>query len=338
MKSGTALHRAHALSRLGHDVEICDPDEFLPKSPWSRRFQWETGALFINKHIDSEVIKVFGNNTYDVLWVDHGRYTGADLVRFAKSKGAKTVVMNVDDPFGYRDRLSWLTYRKTVKEFDLVVVFREPNIEENYRAGAADVMRVFMCADEVAHRRVELSNEESAKYSSDVLFVGTWMVGRGTFMKDLLDRNVPITIVGDRWNKAPEWEYIKKAWKAPGVYDERSYAAYIQSSKICIGLLSEQNRDLHTTRSSEIPAIGSLFCGQRTTEHMALYSDGIEAVFWNDSTECAERCLELLQDPEKIKEISSAGHKKCLQNATMNEPVMKSVLDRLMNQNLKSTN
>ena len=327
-KSGTALHRANALSRLGHEVEICNPNEFLPKNRNLRRFHWETGALFIGKQIDSKVIGVMGDRKFDVLWVDHGRYTGANLVHHSKNFGAKTVVINVDDPFGFRDRLSWLQYRKNVKEYDLVVVFREPNVEEAKAYGAKAVQRVRFSADEIAHAALPLTPKEVAKYSTDILFIGTWMVGRGKFMLDLRTAGLKIAIIGDRWQKAPEWPEIMTAWRAPGVYGNE-YAAYIQCSKICIGLLSEQNRDLHTTRSAEIPAIGSLLCARRTTEHVEFYEDGVEAVFWEDSAECARRCQELLASPESIARIAAAGHARCLANGTMNEPVMQSILDRL---------
>ena len=329
-QSGTSLHRANALSRLGHEVEICSPTPFLPSNPLFRRLHWETGALFIGNHIDDCIIRRMGDRTFDVLWVDHGRYTGRNLVRHAKSKGMKTVVLNVDDPFGYRDRFSWLQYRKTVKEYDLTVVVRDPNIDEAKKHGAKDVMKVWRSADEVAHSPRDLTPEEEEKYSSEVLFLGTWMVGRGAFMKELVDQGVPVTIIGDRWNRAPEWNAIKDYWKAPGVYNEVEYAAYIQCAKVSLGLLSVQNRDLITTRSAEIPAIGSLFCAERTSEHLELYEDGVEAVFWDDAQECALRCKELLRDPERRMAIAKAGHDRCYKNGTMNEPVMKSVLDRLM--------
>jgi len=242
----------------------------------------------------------------------------------------KTVVFNVDDPFGFRDRLTWLLYKKTVKEYDLTVVVREPNVDEAKRFGAKDVLKVWRSGDEVAHRRNELTEEEIHKYSTDVLFLGTWMVGRGKFIKNLIDRGVPVSIVGDRWNRAPEWNSIKSHWKGPGVYTDREYAGYIQCSKICLGFLSFQNRDLHTTRTAEIPLIGSLFCAERTTEHLELYDDGVEAVFWDDAEECARQCNELLVDPERISRIAAAGHAKCIANGTLNEPVMASVIDRLM--------
>jgi spore maturation protein CgeB len=96
-------------------------------------------------------------------------------------------------------------------------------------------------------------------------------------------------------------------WRGPGIYDDQSYLAAILASKICLGLVSKANRDLHIRRSIEILTLGSLLCAERTTEHMELYEDGIEAVFWNSAEECAEKYRELLTDDEKRAEITHEG-------------------------------
>lgn len=337
-KSGTSLHRANALARLGHDVEILDPDHHFPSGAVPARLHRETGCLLLGQEFQRKLINAIGTEKRDVFWVDHGRTIGAATVRAARALGMKTVVLNVDDPFGWRDRLMWLLFKKTVKEYDLTVVVREPNVAEARAFGAKDVMKVWRSADEVAHRARQLTPEELEKYSSDVLFLGTWMVGRGTFLKGLVDRGVPLTIIGDRWFKAPEWPDLQKYWKGPGIDRDEDYAGYIQCAKICIGLLSFQNRDLHTTRTAEIPLIGSLFCAERTPEHLELYKDGEEAVFWNDVEECAKLCKELLADPAKRDRIATAGQAKCLANGTLNEPIMASVLERLFNPTSASTN
>ena len=76
----------------------------------------------------------------------------------------------------------------------------------------------------------------------------------------------------------------------------KDYISAIQGSKICLGLLSKGNRDLHTTRTFEIPFIGSLLCAERTSEHLELFDENLEAVFWNSAEECAEKCKELLKN------------------------------------------
>lgn len=329
LNSGTSLHRANALRRIGHTVDVFDPSAHLPRKGYLWKFHYETGGMFIGKEIGAKTWEAMAPHDFDVVWVDHGRFIGPEFVRECRSAGLKTVVLNIDDPFGTRDRYSWKLFRKTIPEYDLVVVFRELNVPEAKALGAKEVMRIMMCADEVAHAPRQITAVNVRKYSSDVLFVGTWMPGRDEFLLRLVEHGVPLSIVGDRWQMAKEWNSLVPYWRSPGVYNDDEYATWIQCSKICIGLLSEGNRDMHTTRSTEIPMIGSLLCAERTPEHGAMYVEGEEAVFWSDADECARQCVALLADEPRRLAITEAGQERVFKNGFLNERVMGAVLDRL---------
>jgi spore maturation protein CgeB len=104
------------------------------------------------------------------------------------------------------------------------------------------------------------------------------------------------------------------------------YIKPILASKISIGLLSKDNRDLHTTRSVEIPALGSLLCSQRTSEHLNMYQEGKEAVFWSNADECSDICKTLLNQPDKRASIAKYGHMRCKTNNHFNEPMLSELL------------
>lgn len=179
----------------------------------------------------------------------------------------------------------------------------------------------------MAHTPRVLSEDQGSQYASEVVFVGTWMPERGPFMAELIKWGVPLSIWGDRWHKSKEWALIKPHWRGPGLYDDESYASAIQGAKICLGLLSKGNRDLHTTRSMEIPALGGLLCAERTSEHRELYEEGLEAVFWKDAADCARQCLALLADELRRQAIAAAGHTRALHNGHYNERVMAKILN-----------
>jgi spore maturation protein CgeB len=193
-------------------------------------------------------------------------------------------------------------------------------------AGAQRVLRVWMSADEVAHAPRILGPDDWKRWSSDVVFVGTWMTERGPFMAELVRRGVPLTIYGDEWQKAPEWPILRASWRGSGLYDPDEYCKAIQCSKVCLGLLSMGNRDLHTSRTFEIPYLGGLLCAQRTSEHIQLYHENEEAVFWNSPQECADVCRQMLNNPELRMSIAANGRKRCLQNKTTNEAVLSAIL------------
>lgn len=329
--SGTSLHRARALGRLGHDVHIVDPKKYLPTSKLGRKLGYETGGLTCSHRVKSGVLKALEGLSFDLTWVDNGRYVNSQLIKTLQSRYGKVLNYNIDDPFSYRDRLSWTTYKLSVKAYDLLAVVRTENIPEAKAAGAKKVVRVFRAADEVAHRRRELSLEEKVQFGSKVVFVGTCMEKRAEFMATLIKAGVPLTLVGARWDKNTVADFIKPSWKANQTKTDDEYAFWSQGAEICLGLLSTGNRDLHTTRSLELPAMGCLFLAPRTPEHLELYNDGEEAVFWTTVEECADKCLSLLSDPSARQDIREAGYERNKKNGHFNEQVASRLLSEVSN-------
>jgi len=95
-------------------------------------------------------------------------------------------------------------------------------------------------------------------------------------------------------------------------------------------MLSKGNRDLHTTRSLEIPYAGGLLCAQRTVEHQGLYLEGVEAVFWSDAKECVKVCKDLLTNG-KIDQLRMAGMQRVRELKAGNEDVCRAILETALN-------
>ncbi|MFI5107214.1 MAG: glycosyltransferase [Terriglobales bacterium] len=328
-RRGTSHIRALALRRLGHDVRTVDPYSFVGNSRVVHKWIYETGGLFLERFVSRSVLRETGGSRFDVVWVDGGELVGPSLVRELKRRSQRVVNYNHDDPFGaYRSK--WRLYSNSLPYYDLAVVVRQPNIEEATRRGAAKVSLVYRSADEVAHAPREITDSDRQRWASDVVFIGTWVPERGPFMADLVSRQVPLAIYGDRWHKAKEWPILKPHWRGPNLSDPDDYAKAVQCARICLGLLSKGNRDLHTQRSTEIPYLGGLLCAERTAEHTYLYKEGEEAVFWGDAAECAERCHFLLRNDEQRRKIARAGKARCLRNGYTSERVMAGILDTVL--------
>jgi hypothetical protein len=263
---------------------------------------------------------------FDLVHVDEIALVGPNLVRLLENRVGAVSCYVIDDPFGKRDGPKWRLFLKAVPEYDLITVVRESNIQEAYDRGADDVLRVFRSADEVAHAPQDLTVEEQQEWEQDVVFIGSWFPERGPFMKNLLERGVPLTIRGDRWDRADEWPFLKESWAGPSL-KPADYTKALQCAKVCLGLLSKENRDKHTQRSMEIPFIGSVLCAERTDEHLYLYEEDEEAVFWDDATECAEKCFDLLDNDAKRRKVAKKGRSKCIRNGFLNENVMSKVIN-----------
>lgn len=323
---GTSLHRARALERLGHAVTHIDPWAWLGRSRWTGRWLYHAGGVGAHLIIGKRLFQDVATSQPDLIWVNQGDFLGPPILRRLRTLGVPIVNLINDNPFSGRDGYRFRLFLQAIAHYDLVAVPRGDNIAAAYKAGARKVVRVWFSADEAMLPPSDADRESAAEYRAEVSFIGTWMPERGPFMVELIRRGVPLSIWGDGWQKAPEWFALAPFWRGPAMYETDAYCAATRSAKINLGLLSKGNRDLHTSRSVEIPAIGGLLCAERTAEHLALYDEGTEAVFWNDAAQCAEQCHRLLANDALRREIARRGHERALRNNLFNEPLMAGIL------------
>lgn len=327
----TATHRAYALSRLGHTVTIKDPGEPCQsalQSRWAKILHFRTGYRLLQGNMKKWVINLLTTTSKpDLIWVDSGELLGFNCIKILKSVGCPLVLYNVDDPTGKRDGARFGSLLKALSLYDLVVVVRKESEQECLALGAKRVLRVFRSYDEVAHRPYASSSEIPKKFKSEVVFIGTWMRGekRDRFLLDLINNGIPLSIWGNSWERSRLFPKLREHYKGKEL-SGKDYIAAIQGSKLCLGLLSKGNRDLHTTRSLEIPYAGGLLCAQRTSEHMELYNEGTEAVFWSDVKECAAVCKSLLSNTHR-ESVRLKGMERVRSLKLGNEDVCRLIID-----------
>jgi spore maturation protein CgeB len=323
--SGTCLDRANALRRLGHRVEHVDLREMLPGTPWIDRITWRLGGHWVAPLLKGKLGAYLSGKTFDVCHVDGGEWVTPDVSALLKQHARKLINYSIDDPLGPRDGARFEAFRRNLPHYDLVAVVRVENVAEAQALGARRVVRIYRSADEVSHAPRPLTDADRQHWGSEVLFLGTWFPERGPFMLELIRLGVPLTIRGAHWDKSPEWPQLKVHW-AGGAIGGDDYAMAIQCARVNLGLLSKENRDLHTTRSLEIPALAALLCAERTSEHVGMYAQGAEAVFWRDAEECAAQCRALLSDEPRRQAIARAGHERLRRNGHYNEGIMADLL------------
>ncbi len=324
---GTSGHRTSALLRLGHEVTVIDPYNLIPSNRLVNQWRRQTGGLGLVDVVHHRLLKLLGLREFDLAWVDHGELVSARLVHDLRKRIPRILCYNIDDPFGSRDRRLWREFKEALPAYDLLVVVRPVNQQEAYELGAKRVLRVFMSADEIAHAPRQLTASQHERWKSEVVFVGTAFPERGPFLSRLVALGVPLTLYGNRYQRLPEWPILKHCWRADDADSVDNYASAILAAKVSLGLLSKGNRDQHTTRTMEIPSLGGLLCAERTPEHLALYQQDHEAVFWATPEECAATCFSLLADQQRRTAIAASGHRRYLKNPWQNMKVVQSILD-----------
>lgn len=318
---GTSRHRLEAFRRLKYNIFHIDPRSLLLNNGCVDKIEWHIAPEILSFIVFNRLKALLLRRRFDLVWVDNGSLISAKTVKLLNNIAGHVINYNHDDPFGGRDGVRFRSYLKSISFYDLMVVVRPENVVEAKNMGAKKIYKTFMSADEIAHAPLELSDQIRDAWRSDVSFVGTWMPERGPFLLELIKRNVPLTIYGGGWRKDPNWSILKKYHRFDNLTGS-SYNYAIQCSRIALGLLSRGNRDRHTTRSVEIPYMGGILCAERTEDHLYMYEEGSEALFWSSAAECAEVCGKFLSDANGLKRISQNGMRRARRNGFTNESLI----------------
>jgi spore maturation protein CgeB len=331
--NSSSSHRAKALERIGCSVFLIDP--YLEckvnfSNKWKNKLHYITGYKLLQKKIEKWVLtslKTIANQVFELVWVDSGELLGVDIIKQLNKMKCPVLLYNLDDPTGNRDGNKFSSLLKSLPFYDYCVVVRNINIEEYKKLGAKNIIFVSRSYDEVIHQPFNKKEDIPEKFISDICFVGTWMPkeNRDVLFVKLIEEGLNVSIWGTSWNRSLYYNILRPYIKGDSIYT-RDYVAAIQGAKICIGLLSKGNRDLVTQRTFEIPFIGGLFCAERTEEHLSLYRDFEEAVFWDDPDECTIICKKLLNDSVLREQIRAAGMKKVRAMQLGNEDICLKIL------------
>ena len=319
---GNCRARLEAVRRMGHHALSIDPFAALPTWRWSGTWSFKTGGLGFEGRVRRFIRRAIEGQTFDIAYVDNGELMSAAAIRMLRAYAGRVINYSPDNPYRGRDGNRWRLFLKAVPEYDVLFTPRLSSVDDALARGARRAVRIFQAADDMFKDPARLPDAAArTPFRSQVSFVGTWMPERGAMLARLLDLGVPLRIFGPRWDRAPEYARLAPPTTG-GSLPSLDYNAAVAAADISIALLSRGNWDRHTTRSLEIPTLGSLLCGERTEDHQMLYDEGREAVFWSSIEECAAQCQALLADPQRRANIAAAGRRRALANDHFNETFM----------------
>lgn len=315
------MQRRKAMRMLGHSVETIDT-----KPDYVRRRERRLGRRVLRKlfgpadmaGVNNKLLEETRGKTFDLIWVDKGTVIRSDILRELKRllpSKTKLVHYNPDDPFGrYGRSRYWKTFNKAIPEYNVHFVPRKVNINEYKKLGAQMVIQSIpfwgYCPE--THKPMQLSEEDKKQMGGQVGFIGSWEYERAQSLFFLAKNEFQVRVWGDGWKKCkikhPNLRIVYKSiWGS-------DYARVICSFDINLCFLRKANRDLQTTRSIEIPACGGFMLAERTTEHLKLFEEGKETVFFSSDEELLEKVKYYLLHPQERQRVAEAGRQRCLRS------------------------
>lgn len=321
----TSRMRMVELERLGHRVT---PVDTCPYMRWGgkwmgfpfRRLEWGPPLWRLNAEIQREAVRV----RPDMLWVDKGIWVSADTLRRLRTSGVRRLVHYTPDPafVGNRSR----HFIEAIPEYDLVVTTKRYELDDYQRSGAKNLLFQYPSFDRDVHKPETPTPEEAKRFSSDLVFVGSYAPGREKFLRPLAEAGFDLAIWGNQWEGCRD-PIVRRHLRGAGI-GGRDYALALSCAKIGLGLLSPLWPDRSTTRSLEIPACGTFLLAPRTEEHAELFVEGVEAEYFDSEKELVEKSRLFLARPDVRARIAAAGHQKCLSAGYSSRDRVREILAR----------
>lgn len=316
-----------AFAELGHQVLKIDAERLVPgpMTIFSKiRHKMRSRPAF---HLIEKLNNVVRNTAREFkphfTFYIQARYILSETLEEVRKYCLNFAFMN-DDMFNPRNQS--FTFFESIKCMDCIFTTKSYNVPEFHAAGAPLAIYVPNAYDPKIHYPAKPLSEEQPYYEGEVAFLGTFRPDRADFLArlaDILDdKGIRLNVWGGGWDKMDRptfilswrrWKRLRRQVRFKELWCAEMGKA-IQSNKICLGLLYHANRDLHTSRSLEIPACGGFMLAERTDEHRMYFEEDKEAVYFSSFEEMLDKIRYYLAHEEERRRIAENGYQRCLRS------------------------
>ncbi len=311
-RGGTPSSITNALQQLGHEVVLFDYIPYL----FRKKIGGKIGAVmdivcfrYIANAINQDIQSIFRDQKFDVLMICGGLHIWPETVKEARKYCRWVINWNWDEFFNPVYSSPYI--ESAFREYGLILTPRKHLITEYYKRGAQEVKHIDFCFDSAIHYPVTISAQEKKLFGSQVVFVGSWSRRREAVISKL--KNYIIKIWG------ASWKHVKRSFRNIANIDIMGRTAECEdmsrvfnASKICLNILTLENRDQTNVRNYEILACGAFQLCERTEALLELFKEGKEVACYSSNKELIEKINYYLNHENERIAIANAGYKKII--------------------------
>lgn len=332
-----SYQRFLAMQELGYEVAGISfvPGSYLPGvSPgpglWYRlryKLGYPVDETGVNRFIPAKAQSF----KPDLLWVDKGLMIRPATLEAVKKEHPQVKTVLWMEEF-IVPRCNRSVYSMAcLPHYDFVFTPKSQNYHSKWvsQKGIKKLFLVDDTYDPNTHFPISVSESEREEFGSDVGFIGTFEQDRAEKILFLARSGLGVRVWGNGW----------QAWvgRHPGLRVENrplyglDYSKAICSTKINLCFLRKHNRDRQTNRTMEIPACGAFMLAERTGEHLRLFEEGKEAVYFdaNNAGELLEKARYYLAHPDERQAIAGAGRERCLKSGYSHHERLKWIMEKV---------
>lgn len=285
------------------------------------RILWKLNFEIDHQNFNQRLIEFCAIESADFCFIVKGTFLYPGTLKKLKNKNIKLVSWSLDDMYAKHNRTVY--YDAGLKYYDLVVTTKSYNVSELKKLGAKNILFQYQAYEKDFH----MPFNDCKDKLWDVAFVGSFEKERFESIKSLAENGIKINIWGHGWsfiaNKYPNIIYMG------GEIFKEDFAKAFTCSKISLNFLRKINRDLHTSRSIEIPACKGFMLAERTDEHQKLFTEDKEAVYFSGNQELFEKVSYYLSHDDERNKIADAGFRRCINSGYTYDNRIKEIIDTL---------
>lgn len=268
----------------------------------------------IVKRINADFIETVYKYKPDLVFVYRGTHIMPETLRAIKKNSPSITIIgyNNDDPFakGHPFWL-WRHFLASLPEYDIVLAYRQHNIDDFKRAGAKQVHLLRSWFIPERNHPVMLSPEDRERFACDVVFVGHYEPdGRMDMLEEIVRAGFHLRLFGPGydWNPVLQKSALLRHLIPVQLVWGDEYNKALCGAKIALCFFSKLNRDTYTRRCFEIPASGTMMLSEYSDDIANLYREGLEADFFRSKEELSDKIEKYLENAELRQSIAAAGH------------------------------
>ncbi len=236
-----------------------------------------------------------------------------DALNALRSRGVTTVNFQTDDPWNPSHRTRW--FLDSLRGYDVVFTPRRATIQELSAYSALRIEYLPFAYDE---RLFFDENSESAGAVTDVILAGAADADRLPFAAALASSGLSIDLYGAYWNR----HSVSRPFDR-GVASAAQLRAAHARAKVGVGLVRRANRDGHSMRTFELPAMGICTVMEDTEDHRRFFGeDGSATLYFSTPKELVAQCQRLCRDDALRSRLRTKMRSIILCNHTYRDRVL----------------
>lgn len=314
-RTALALHYFTNLVRLGHIVLPYEPDYFQSRNLYERAvIRWRRQPMAHRvERIARELTSLCQRNHFDVVFCLAENFLTAETIEAMRraSPQPPTFVYHSHDNNFSRGILCPPNFEQTLRSYDLVFTTKSQNTERYQQMGQLNSFFLPSAFEPTVHHPIE---DRQSRYSGrpfEVTFIGTYDRSRLPYLEKAGWERLHVW--GDHWKRFPDFKKHRRHIHPRAIYDFE-FADITSHSKVALGLLREEAQDLHTTRTFEIPACGTLQLAPRNPEILTYFEEDKEIVCFESLDEMADKIEYYLTHEWQRNQIARKGYERCLRD------------------------